>query len=160
MSMMGVDKAASMQSAALLDEGVNAGEAEPEAIIPDLAENSEVPLGHLRQAAGCLNVLAKYGLEKASMWELAKIWKEYRIKAVGYREYLHEVLGTGVNCRLVDCRLWRGEEELDIANLSYWPGKPLIEYLFFLAESSDSIDELPDRVQVNRGGGKKLTSYI
>ena len=148
------------QSMALLGEDVDVTEVQdPETIITDLAEG-QVPVSKLRRAAACLNVLAEYGLEKASVWELAKLWKTYRIESVGYRQYLHEVLGTGAKCRLADCRLWKGEQELDLVNLSYWPGKPLVEYLCFLASDCDNVvDDLPDRVECQRSGAT-LTSYI
>jgi hypothetical protein len=131
----------------------------PEMLITALAEG-DVPTKEIRRVAACVNVLARYGLERANVWEVAKIWKANRIRVIGYQSYIFEVLGSAANCRLADCRLWRDEEELDIKGLSYWPGRPLVDYLCFLAAQFDgNIDDLPTKVEVNRNGSK-LTTLI
>jgi hypothetical protein len=128
-------------------------------LVTALAEEG-VPAKEVRRVAACVNVLAQYGLERASLWELVKTWRAKRIGAVGYKNYIYEVLGSAANCRLADCRLWRGEEELNIKGLSYWPGRPLVDYLCFLeAQFDGNLEDLPTRVEVRRNGSK-LTTLI
>jgi len=131
----------------------------PGMLITALAEEG-VPAKDIRRVAACVNVLARYGLERVNLWEIAKSWKARRIEAVGYKSYIYEILGSAANCRLADCRLWRYEEELDLKGLSYWPGRPLVDYLCFLeAQFDGNLADLPTRVEVN-GNGSKLTTRI
>jgi hypothetical protein len=129
-----------------------------EALVGELAKE-DVPVKHVRRTVAALNVLLEYGLQEVNLWEFVNLWKARRIETIGYKRYLYEVLGSAGNCLLAQCRLWRGDEELDLAGLSYWPGRPLVDYLCFLASECDAIDELPDQVEVNRNGSK-LTTFI
>jgi hypothetical protein len=132
-------------------------EREVKELLGDLAQTDFPKSANLKRALACLADLRRYGLERLTIWEVVEILRLNRVRTIGYKEYLYEILGPWANHPTGQCWLWRNGEEIEVQS-SYWKSQPLVEYLAFL-ESQVGLENAPDRIEFT-DDGSKLVRHI
>jgi hypothetical protein len=126
-------------------------------LLESLSQTDFPETENIRRVLACLSDLRRYGLEQLTVWEVAQILRINRVKSIGYREYLYEVLNHRARHPVKQCRLWREGKKMEVQS-DYWASQPLAIYLTHIANTK-GLDYVPDRVDFQEDG-KTVTRCI
>ena len=104
----------------------------------------------IRRLLACLGCLRRYGLDGMSFDKVVSLLREERVRQVGVRQYIYDVLKSWANEPVSDFRLWRDGQEIRV-EMVYWLDRPLVEYLAYVV-AQGGLSELPDRVSFDESG--------